>query len=386
MENKNQNRPNGQNWRKRNRNRNDNTTNSSDKGPVAGPSGVSTFPNRNDRNKKTFEATKPIGYKTLETVLKVENDAELILKLGSTTNGFLLKLDQQSIESGFMCLILAALARASKSSTETDTIQLLAHFYMKIIQKLGSKSNFHRELVLFIASLSSHFVIYSNPHRQRYVDAIENLLVFLRRLQLTIYQKSFETVRDLMNIITAQIEFINRKGNSLNDFIVGAINDLNKSVENVVQMRDETEQAEVLMEPPEDFRKIGIYPDTFDILSNHAPFIRKNIVEGKYVAGVEHYLDVQFRLLREDFVRSLRIGITHYRNIRNNQKEMAAAKFRINDLNIYRNVQISGSKMIHNDQVHSCKFDCTPFRNIRWQVNNNLNDFFAIVPYCALNG
>lgn len=382
--NKNQNRRNGQKWRKTNRNKNDNTIKSNGKGPVAGPSGVSTFPHRNVRNKKTFEATKPMAFKTLETVLKVENDAELILKLSSTTNGFLLKLDQQSINPEFMCLILAALARASKSSTETDTIQLLVHLYMKIVQKLGSKSNFNRELKLFIADLSSRFVL--GLHRQKYVEAIENLLVFLRRLQLTIYQKSYDTIRDLMQLITAQIDFINRKGNSLNDYIVRTTNEINESVENFVQMRYETEQAEVLFEPPEDFRKIGIYPDAFDILSNHEPFIRENIVEGKYVAGVEHYLDVQFRLLREDFVRPLRNGITQYRNIRNNQKEMAATKFRINDLNIYRNVQIYGSKMIHNDQVHFCKFDCTPFRNLRWQViDNSLNNLFATVFYCALN-
>lgn len=361
--NQNRNRPNGQNWRKSNRKKNDNTTKSNGKGPVAGPSGV---PNPNDRNKKTFEATKPIGYKTLETVLKGENDAEIILKLSSTTNGYLLRLDQPSIESRFMCLILAALARASRSSTETDTIQLLVHFYMKIIQKLDKKSNFNRELKLFIADLSSHFIISSmDLHHQIYVDAIENLLVFLRRLQLTIYQKSFDIVRDLMQLITAQIEFINRKGNTLNVYIVDTTNDLNVAVENFEQMRDETEKDEVLMEPPEDFRKIGIYPDTFDILSNHEPFIRENIVEGKYVA-VEHYLDVQFRLLREDFVRPLRNGITQYRRIKNNPQDMAAARFRINDLNIYRNVQIYGSKMIHSDQLHSCRFDCTPFRNIRW--------------------
>lgn len=360
--NKNQNRPNGQNWRKTYRNKNDNGTKSNDKGPVAGPSGVSTFPNRNKRNKKTFEVTKPIGYKKLETVLRVENDAELISKLGSPTNGFLLRLDQHLTNPEFMCLILAALARASKSSTETNTIQLLSHFYMEIIRKLGNKSNFHRELIVFIAGLNNHFGKCSSPHRQKYIEAIENLLVFLRRLQLTIYQRSFDIIRDLMNIITPQIEFINRKGNSLNDFIVSTINDLNKSVENFEHIRDETEQVGDLIELPDDFRKIGIYPDAFDILSNHEPFIRANIVEGKYVAGVEHYLNVQFRLLREDFVRPLRNGITQYRSIKNNQTEMAAAEIRINDLNIYRNVQILVSKMIHKfipvnlTANHSVKF------------------------------
>lgn len=355
----NNNRPNGQNWRKNNRNGDDNNK----KGPVAGSSGAG---NPNDKKKRTFEAEHPIGYRTLETVLKTENDSELILKLSSNTNGFLLLLDKQSLRTDFMCLILAALARVSKSSTELDTTQLRVHFYMKIVPKLGSKSNFHRELKLFIADLSN-LLGYTSSFRQKYVDAVQDLLIFLRQLQLTIYQKSFDAVQNLMQLITAQIEFINRKGNALNAFIVETIAQLNDSVEKFEEMREETEQIEVLMEPPEDFRKIGIYPDTFDILSNHEPFIRKNIVNGKYLA-VDHYLDVQFRLLREDFVRPLRNGITEYRQIRNDPKARATKKFRINDLNVYQNVKMHGSRMLHNDQVHFCSFDCTPFKNLRWQV------------------
>lgn len=342
-----------------------NEQNKNSEDSVAGPSGVN---NRNERSKYLIEAKRPIGYKILENVLKVENDAELIIKLSSRMNGFLLLLDQHSIRTDFMCLILAALARASESSTELDTIQLLVHFYMEIIPKLSSNANFHRELKLYIANLSNHIAIYA-PGRQKHIEAVQNLLIFLRRIQLTIYQKSFDALRDLMQLITAQIEFINRKGNSLNEFIVTMLAQLNESVENFEEMRDDTESTEILMEPPEDFRKISIYPDTFDILSNHEPFIRESIVEGKYVAGVDHYLDVQFRLLREDFVRPLRNGITEYRHIKDKPEAISAAKFRIKDLNVYQNVQIYGSKMLHNDQVHYCRFDSAPFRNLRWQVN-----------------
>lgn len=364
--------PSGQKWRKKNQNGHDITAeNNQNKGAVAGPSGGGR---RNDRNKKTFEVKHPIGYRTLEAVLKVENDSELILKLSSKMNGFLILLDQQNIKPDLMCLILAALARASKSSTELDTVQLLVYFYMEIIPKLCSKSNFHRELKLFITDLSKHIVEYS-PNRQKYVEAIQDLIIFLRGLQLTLYQKSYEAVRDLSQQITVQIAFINRKGNTLNEFIVTTMDQLNDSVENFGPMRDKTEPIEILYEPPQDFRKISIYPDTFDILSNHEPFIRKNIVEGKYVAGIDHYLDVQFRLLREDFVRPLRNGITQYRRIKNDPNDKVKSKFRINDLNIYQNVQILGSKMLRNDQVHFCQFDCTPFRNLRWQVNDISNIF-----------
>ncbi|KAJ6634627.1 NFX1-type zinc finger-containing protein 1, partial [Pseudolycoriella hygida] len=371
MENRNKKpwRPNGQKRQNNFRKEDNNNSNKKDKNSKAFPGGQ-----QNQNVKKvnvSCEAKHPIGYKTLESVLEIKDDCELISKLSSKMNGFLISLDQQTIRPDFMCLVLAALAKVSECSSEKNTINLLVHFFMKIIPKLSSASQFHRTLKLWIVELSNNLAPHSK-YRHKHVMAVQNLLIFLRRLQLTLYQKSFDAVRDLIQPITAQIEYINRKGNALNDSIVDKLNELNSAVENFQQMKEETEKDEVLLEPPEDFRKIGIYPDTFDILSNHDPFIRKNVVDGKYVGGIDHYLDVQFRLLREDFVRALRLGINEYRRIRNKPEEMAKVKFRINDLNIYKNVQIFKSKLVHNDQLHFCKFDCTPFRNIRWQYNKRM--------------
>lgn len=122
-------------------------------------------------------------------------------------------------------------------------------------------------------------------------------------------------------------------------------------------------------EETRNFRQISIYPDSFDILSDHEPFIRKNIVEGKYVGGIDHYLDVQFRLLREDFVRPLRNGINEYRAVKSKAARTGTApNSRINDLNVYHKVRINGSKMLHGEQVHFCRFDSEPFENVRWKV------------------
>lgn len=337
-----------------------------DKNAKAVPNGDRPKPIQNVRRE-----AHPIGFRTLENVLTINNEAEMIHKLASEMNGFLLLLDQPKIRTDFMCLILSALAKASELSTEQETVQMLVHFYMKLVPKLSSDANFYRELKLYISDLSIHFTAYTT-HRQKHIEAVQNLLIFLRRMQLTIYQKSFDAVRKLTQHITAQIEYINRKGNSLNEFIVDILTQLNESADNFEQMREETEQTEVLLEPPQDFRKISIYPEPFDISATHEPFIRKNVVHGKYVAGVDHYLDVQFRLLREDFIRPLRDGITEYRHMRDNPQPKAANRFRIKDVNVYSNVQIIGSKMLHNEQVHSCRFDSTPFRNMRWQVSADL--------------
>lgn len=236
------NNPNQNQWRRprvENNNQNENQNpNQNGRGPGSEQNGARNRRERNNNDKT--EVRHPIGYKTLQNLLETTNDSELILKLSSKSNGFLLLLDQQSIKPDFMCLILAALAKASKSSTERSTVQFLVHLYMEIVPKLGNQSSFYRELKLFISDWGIHCAITSSQ-RQKHIDAVENLLIFLRRVQLMIYQKSFEPIRNLMEPISAQIEYINRKGNALNDFIVTTMNQLNNSVENFQQMREETE-------------------------------------------------------------------------------------------------------------------------------------------------
>lgn len=65
-----------------------------------------------------------------------------------------------------------------------------------------------------------------------------------------------------------------------------------------------------LLIPPNNIKSISILPTKEDLFENET-FLRKNVVDGAY-KDVEHYLDVQFRLLREDFIAPLRSGIQQF--------------------------------------------------------------------------
>lgn len=60
-------------------------------------------------------------------------------------------------------------------------------------------------------------------------------------------------------------------------------------------------------EPPESFRDLSILPTPEELIGDR-PYLRPNLVKGAYT-DKEHYLDVQFRLLREDCFGPLRDGI-----------------------------------------------------------------------------
>ena len=63
--------------------------------------------------------------------------------------------------------------------------------------------------------------------------------------------------------------------------------------------------------PPNDFRSLSLIPTLEDIDINQAVYLRPAKIKGQYDSD-EHYLDVQFRLLREDLIRPLREGIAAY--------------------------------------------------------------------------
>jgi len=79
-----------------------------------------------------------------------------------------------------------------------------------------------------------------------------------------------------------------------------------------------TEEEEIQlhnMEAPEDFRNINVVPSVEELLSFERSFLQPNKKGGAY-KDAHHYLDVQFRLYREDFVRPLKEGIQDFRKNR----------------------------------------------------------------------
>lgn len=73
----------------------------------------------------------------------------------------------------------------------------------------------------------------------------------------------------------------------------------------------EEEQLLHEMQPPDDYRDISIIPSIAELKSVEQTYLRTNKTSGAYM-DANHYLDVQFRLLREDFVRPLKIGIQDF--------------------------------------------------------------------------
>ena len=118
--------------------------------------------------------------------------------------------------------------------------------------------------------------------------------------------------------------------------------------------------------PPENFRWLPVVPNEEDILSGERPFLRKNKIDGSY-HNPEHYLDVQFRLLREDFVRPLREGISRL------LERVGSSKIDTNqDIRLYNDVRVLYPVCTSNGVRYRIKFDNSKLRHVRWENSKRL--------------
>ena len=116
--------------------------------------------------------------------------------------------------------------------------------------------------------------------------------------------------------------------------------------------------------PPNDFRMIPVCPTNKEITTQERPFLRKNISRGRY-ENAEHYLDVQFRLLREDFLEPLREGIHEIiRDIPRHQRKHLMKN--------YRSVRIIGKEFTWGGIIHQVEIDVSRIDTSRWPKSKRL--------------
>ena len=114
--------------------------------------------------------------------------------------------------------------------------------------------------------------------------------------------------------------------------------------------------------PPKHFTELPVLPSTDEVHPYAAkPFLRPNIIKGAYTDW-EHYLDVQFRLMREDFMAPLRDGIKHY------ERDGATNR----GVMVYEGVSVCNTVCLHSGVGFQIRFDVTRFQRMNWEHSKRL--------------
>ena len=116
--------------------------------------------------------------------------------------------------------------------------------------------------------------------------------------------------------------------------------------------------------PPENFTTIPVLPTTEALQPNSdPPYLRPNITKGAYTDW-EHYLDVQFRLMREDFVAPLRDGISQC-------LEGMERKY-LSEVRVYDGVSVCTPVCLYSGIGFQIRFDVSRLQRVNWEHSRRL--------------
>ncbi|CAG0916690.1 unnamed protein product [Notodromas monacha] len=150
--------------------------------------------------------------------------------------------------------------------------------------------------------------------------------------------------------------------------------DLRKSVENpdhsVIRKKGFFGESH-LDNAPDDFRTLSVLPTLNDLLCIEEPFLRANIISGRYL-DADHYLDVQFRLIKEDFVRPLREGVAEMmRRMQNSLHDFGVWR-KIQEVRIYEKGVITRKIYERVGVSLELKFSLRNLGQVRWEISKRL--------------
>ena len=132
--------------------------------------------------------------------------------------------------------------------------------------------------------------------------------------------------------------------------------------------------------PVESFRNFPVFPSHAELQPGYQPFLRANLTKGKY-PSLDEYLDVQFRLFREDLVTPLRNGISQFLDEfslnTTGVGERGVGEFRLkkklNDVRIYYDVRVLSA--VCEDEgglLHRLRFTLEGLKRVRWANSKRL--------------
>lgn len=275
---------------------------------------------------------------------------------------------------------------------ECVDITLLVHF-MDIFSKIKLLQSNQLKITLSVFDIM---------YNSKYLEHLNNSLVnitkiknLISEIKLQEFVNNCKTVLEfmanlkfkaLLTDIIQYIEFTIFKSSLINVKQLQLNND-NSEVNNMMQMLKKLKNTKFIQYDvkkwPQCYKTLSVYPVIKDITTKKV-FLNPNIIIGNY-DNVEHYLDVQFRLLREDIIAPMREGIQFYKAV----KEINHNIIKIPNIHIYSNTIIR--KQVENNKISyivnfytekDCSYDSKLFMStslLAFTNDNFKSMFFALV-------
>ncbi|XP_021348884.1 NFX1-type zinc finger-containing protein 1-like [Mizuhopecten yessoensis] len=302
-----------------------------------------------------------LGFKKL-TDLQHKEPSDILISIAHSDSGLQEGLNDATLSRDFVTLFLRCIAKACQcQSAPAKIIQLLT---------LVHNSTFiDTTLPAFIVRMKSE----QSPNRQRkFKEPLHDSICIISEIARR-SPSSITSVFGVIGILDTVLKILRATTEIIDDDLLKAFDDcctLKDQMLEEVQKRSRRKEGTAVRhdedEPPDNFREMSVFPEKSDIQMEEGPFLRRNIREGAF-KDLAHYLDVQFRLLREDFVGPLREGIHGYITAVQTGKSK-----RSNEMRVYHDVKVICPIGTNNGLCHRICFDVSRMQYVNWESSKRL--------------
>ena len=309
----------------------------------------------------TGHDSKPIGFKALESICREELPEKAVLELTRKAGQFEALLSMDDIRPDLLKLVITSFRMLCSSNN------IMTANAEKILRSTKAKK-------FLTGTALSSFI-----NQMAYLgdsSGVDTVIMDLISIFLTMIQKLRESIVYSLPIPQLRISLALLKEKNL----IENADDLEKELHHVTELKDEVirlamsaHDQESQLKPPQNFRELSVIPSAADLLYSR-PFLRKNITDRRF-NDLDHYLDVQFRLLREDFVMPLRDGIKQLTKDKDLlEPTTSKTSPRAHNVSVYHGVTVLYPVCNRKGRVFKIKFNQShsKVRRIKWERSKRL--------------
>lgn len=283
-----------------------------------------------------------MGFKKLEEIHQMEPD-QIVVGLCSEEAGFE-KLLKSELSNDYVVLVIRVISKCCQTTFQQNKAKILA----RVCEK-----DFTDQLIKYLNEINLHDSYEKTRNKFFWSGDNKNLfwkdlLEFFEAIINLIPNTAVDVLPKLLKQTVLTVTILeSREGIPIPDSVKANLEELQLKLTMCVDEREKkkTTKAKFMQDddPPDDFRQISLYPMVHEITDrNEKVFLRANIIDGSY-QDVDHYLDVHFRLLREDFVAPLRDGICQHLS-----QQGTKERKRIFNVRFYEKVQFVGKYTVQD--------------------------------------
>lgn len=308
------------------------------------------FPGGGDNNRNERSRGPILGYQRLLELSMMESE-KVIFEVVRSREPLKNLLQKSNVKPDWVKLLVIIYSKVCESTMRTNVLNV-----MSLLP--GSKLIKDR-LREILQELPLHDDIIER--KQQFVESI--LSLFERFNEMFPSSAGDLPIADLMLTVT-RMEFENRA--ELLARVTELVTTRERMLEESMRKLQIRGKRHIGAEgpPPEDYRTLSVEPTFEDIKPEKDPYLRPIKAEGQYSDG-EEYLDIQFRLLKEDLIAPLREGI----------EEITLGLSRADkkqNIRVYTGVRIIAPHISYGGIIHRIQFDMTHLQRVPWHHTRRL--------------